>query len=226
MSQESRSIRNAFLPREAPTVPGFELAGGTSTHQDGPGDTLWDHFTLSDGRSGFLVLKATPGALPTGFYLGLGRALFRGLAGEHDQIETLMAAVNRSMTLGTPEAPDQVLECAAIVPGADELEWCSAGTPPGGIIGRAGTFVELQSQGPPLGMMEGFQYRTGRHPLAMGDCCVTLSHGSSGLFKGAADLVAGLTGKSAGEVVSTVHKAIRQAQGEDSEVSVLFVRRS
>ena len=75
-----------------------------------------------------------------------------------------------------------------------------------------GTFEEFSSQGPPLGVMDGFHYRTARHPMSVGDACIVLSDGSAGLFKGAADLVAGLVGKPVADVVSTVHKAIRQAQ--------------
>ena len=226
----SKALRNAFLPRDVPTVRGFDIAGGTSTEGEAPPHTLWDHVALADGRSGLLVLRAADGPVPPAFYVGLGRALFRGLAPSHDKVESLMAAVNHALTLGVPEATDQVLECALVVPGEDHVEWSSAGASPGGIIGREGTFVQLPSQGPPMGMMEGFKYAVGRYPMSVGDSCVTLSHASPGLFKGAADLVAGLVGKPVADVVATVQRAIREAQGGgsagDSEVSVVLLRRS
>ena len=225
MIRESVTLRNVLLPREAPTVTGYDVAGGTSTHEEGHGDTLWDHFELRDGRRGFTVLKAGSGSLPAGFYLGMGRALMRGLAPTHDSVEGLLASVNKTLAAGAPEASHQVLDCGVVLPTEDGVEWCIAGSALSGVIGRDGSFVELGSNGPPLGMMEGFQYRSNHHPMSVGDSCVTLSHASSGLFKGTADLVAGLVGKPAGEVVSTVHKAIRQAQGDDAEVSVLFLRR-
>jgi len=43
---------------------------------------------------------------------------------------------------------------------------------------------------------------------------------------GAADLLAQLHGKPAGEIVTALHKAIRKAQGDErSETSVLYVRK-
>lgn len=225
-STDSPTFRNALLPREVPAVSGYDIAGGTATHEAGSGDTLWDAVRLADGRTALIVLKASGGAVPASFYAGVGRILFRGLAGAHDSLEGLMAAVNRTLAAGLPEATDQILDCAALIPGPEGVTWSSAGSSPGGIIGRDGIFEPLPSQGPPMGVMEGFKYGVTRHPMSVGDSCVTLSHASSGLFKGTADLVAGMVGKPVADVVSTVHRAIRQSQGESSEVSVVFLRRA
>jgi hypothetical protein len=60
-----------------------------------------------------------------------------------------------------------------------------------------------------------------------GDTAFVLSHGSQGLFLGAADLLAQLHGKPAGEIVPLFHKEIRKAQGDDrSDTSVLYVRKN
>jgi len=225
-SPGSFTVRNALLPREVPAVPGYDVAGGTATHEDGSGDTLWDALRLADDRTALIVLKASAGVVPAAFYVGVGRSLFRGLAAAHDSLEDLMAAVNRTLATGLPEATDQILECAVLLPGPEGVTWSSAGSCPGGIIGRDGTFESLPSQGPPMGVMEGFKYGVTRHPMSVGDSCVTLSHASSGLFKGTADLVAGMVGKPVADVVSTVHRAIRQSQGESSEVSVVYLRRA
>lgn len=226
MSPDRPNVRNVLLPRDVPILPGYDIAGGTATHEDGPADTLWDAVRLSDGRTALIVLKATGGAVSPAFYVGVARTLFRGLAGEHGSLEGLMGAVNRTLAAGLPEAADQVLECAALIPGPAGVTWSSAGTSPGAIIGREGTFEPLPSQGPPMGVMEGFKYGAAHHPMSVGDSCVTLSHASPGLFKGTADLVAGMVGKPVADVVSTVHRAIRQSQGESSEVSVVFLRRA
>jgi hypothetical protein len=75
-------------------------------------------------------------------------------------------------------------------------------------------------------MMGGFQYNLESFVLGAGDTAFVLSHGSHGLFLGAADLLAQLHGKPAGEIVTSLHKAIRKAQGEErSETSVLYVRK-
>jgi hypothetical protein len=75
-------------------------------------------------------------------------------------------------------------------------------------------------------MMGGFKYNVQSLAMGSGDTAFVLSHASPGLFMGAADLMAQLHGKPAGEVVSTLHKAIRKAQGElRTETSVLYARR-
>jgi hypothetical protein len=97
---------------------------------------------------------------------------------------------------------------------------------PGGIIRREGSFEEFGAHGPPLGMMGGFKYNVQRFAMNVGDTAFVLSHGAPGLVLGAADLVAQLHGKPAGEVVGTLHKAIRRAQGEErTETSVLYARK-
>ena len=75
-------------------------------------------------------------------------------------------------------------------------------------------------------MLGGFQYATQTVDLGAGDMVIVLSQGSAGMFRGAADLVSNLQQKPAGEVVSTVHTAIRRAQDDDGyETTVLFVRK-
>ena len=81
-----------------------------------------------------------------------------------------------------------------LVVDADGLEWGSAGKVPGGIIRRDGSFEHFGAHGPPLGMMGGFQYNVQRFPMGAGDVAFVLSHGSQGLFLGAADLLAELHG--------------------------------
>ena len=87
-------------------------------------------------------------------------------------------------------------------------------------------FEEFSTHGPPLGMMEGFLYGTERMELGAGDAVVVLSDISPGVFRGAADLVASLQGKPAGEVVSTLHRALAKAEPDTSvEATVLFLRK-
>ena len=62
--------------------------------------------------------------------------------------------------------------------------------------------------------------------LGAGDSVVVLSETPQGIFRGAADLVATLQGKPAGEIVTTLHKALAKAQPEiPVEASVLFIRK-
>jgi len=118
------------------------------------------------------------------------------------------------------------VEVGLLAAGPGGLEWASAGRVPGGVIRRDGTFEEFGAHGPPLGMLGGFNYSAQKFAMDVGDTALVLSHASQGLFLGAADLVAQLHGKPAGDVVTTLHRAIRKAQGDErTETSVLYARR-
>ncbi|MFH1764032.1 MAG: SpoIIE family protein phosphatase [Gemmatimonadota bacterium] len=222
----SRVIQRGLLPSEAPRIPGFDIAAGTSLVEDGPGRTLWDYFHLRGGNTGLVSLNVQGSGLPPGLYLAVARSLLRELGQDHDDLQGLLARLNSGLAAAAVEGMDQYVEAGILVPGEGGVEWAGAGRCPGAVIRRDGVFEEFSTHGPPLGMMGGFLYGTERMELGAGDAVIVLSEASQGIFRGAADLVASLRGKPVGEVVSTLHKALAKARPDASvEASVLFVRK-
>lgn len=222
----SRVMQAGLLPAVAPRVVGFDLAAGTTTEVSGRGGSVWDWMPMGDGRTALLTLDVRQDGFPPAHHLGVARAVFRGLAAGNATLPQLLASCNEALSAAAIEGLDQFVEVGVLVLGSAGVEWASAGRVPGGIIRRDGTFEEFGAHGPPLGMMGGFKYNVQAHAMGAGDTAFVLSHGSQGLFLGAADLVAQLHGKPAGEVVSMLHKAIRKAQGEQrTETSVLYARK-
>lgn len=222
----SRTIQRGLVPKEAPRLSGFDLAAGTRLVDDGPGRTVWDFFKLQDGRTGLVILNVQGDGLPPGHYLAVARGLLRELARNHDGLQSFLARVNAGLAAAVVEGTDQFVEAGILLPTDGGVEWAGAGRCQGAVIRRNGVFEEFTSHGPPLGMMDGFQYGTERMELGAGDAVIVLSEVSQGIFRGAADLVATLQGKPAGEVVSTLHKALAKAQPDVSvEASVLFIRK-
>ncbi|GMV03868.1 MAG: hypothetical protein AMXMBFR53_01500 [Gemmatimonadota bacterium] len=222
----SRVMQAGLLPSTAPRVADFDVAAGTTTEESGRGGSVWDWMTLGDGRTALLTLDVRQDGFPAAHHLGVARAVLRGLAGDNATLPQLLAKSNEALSAAAIEGLDQFVEVGILVMGPASVEWASAGRVPGGIIRRDGTFQEFGAHGPPLGMMGGFKYNVQSFAMGSGDTAFVLSHASPGLFMGAADLMAQLHGKPAGEVVSTLHKAIRKAQGDDRmETSVLYARR-
>lgn len=222
----SRMMRDAILPREAPRIEGYQVAAGTAREEEGRGGSVWDWFHLRDGRTALLTLDVRQDGLPAAHHLGLARAVLRASAATGPSIPDLLAMANEALTSSSGGAVNQFVEAGLLVVGPEEVEWASAGRVPGGVIRRNGMFSELGAHGPPLGMMGGFRYAVQHIPLGGGDTAFVLSHGSHGLFLGAADLVAQLHGKPAGDIVSTLHRGIRGAMVDDrAESSVLYVMR-
>jgi serine phosphatase RsbU (regulator of sigma subunit) len=223
----SRIMQAGLLPGTAPRVEGFDVAAGTTVEESGRGGSVWDWLTLGDGRTAMVTLDVRQDGFPPAHHLGVARAVLRGVAGSHATIPELLARSNDALSSAAVDGLDQFVEVGILVMGTDGVEWGSAGRVPGGIIRRDGTFEEFGAHGPPLGMMSGFKYAVQSFHMGAGDTAFVLSHASPGLFMGAADLMAQLHGKPAGQVVSTLHKAIRKAQGEQrTETSVLYTRRS
>jgi CRP-like cAMP-binding protein len=222
----SRVMQAGLLPAQAPRVEGFDVAAGTTTEETGRGGSVWDWMTLADGRTALLTLDVRQDGFPAAHHLGVARAVLRGLATDHTTPTVLLAKANEALSSAAVEGLDQFVEAGVLVMGSASLEWASAGRVPGGIIRRDGSFDEFGAHGPPLGMMGGFKYNMQSFSMGAGDTAFVLSHANPGLFLGAADLLAQLHGKPAGEIVSTLHRAIRRAQGENrAETSVLYVRR-
>ncbi len=222
----SRILQKGLLPEEAPRVSGFDIAAGTRQESDGVGRTIWDYFHLGDDRIGLVSLNVQGEGLPAGHYLAVARSLFRELAKDHNDLQGLLARVNSGLAVAVVEGMGQYVEAGVLLPSEGGVEWAGAGRCPGAVIRRSGVFEEFSTHGPPLGMLEGFMYGTQRMELGAGDAVIVLSEAPQGIFRGAADLVASLQGKPVGEVVSTVHKALKKAQeGEAAETSVLFIRK-
>jgi sigma-B regulation protein RsbU (phosphoserine phosphatase) len=164
--------------------------------------------------------------LPAAHYLAQTRGLLRELARDHQSLQGLLARVNSGLAVAGIEGMDQFVEAGVLLPSPRRVEWVGAGRCPGAILRRNGVFQEFSTHGPPLGMLEGFQFAPQIMELSAGDAVIVLSQAPSGVFRGAADLAASLQGKPVAEVVSTIHRALGKALPESSpESSVLFVRK-
>ncbi len=222
----SRVMQRGMLPTRAPRSEGWDLAAGSTTEEAGRGNTVWDWLELPGGGVALAVLEVKSEGFPPAHLLGMARAALRVAARTTARPDELLAAANAALADVHVDGVDQFVDCGIVVPGDGSLAWAGAGKLNGGMLGRAGTFEPFASHGPALGMLEGFKYGTQRIGLGTGDTGLVLAGVSTGLFRGAADLVAQVHGKPAGEVVATVHKAIRKAQGNGaSEISVVYLRK-
>lgn len=222
----SRSVQRRLLPRNAPRVTGYDVAAGTTTEDDGRGHTVWDWISLPGGRPAILAYNVQGSGLPPSHELVAVRAVMRSLAADHADVTEILPRANAALSQASVSNGERFVECGVAVPGPDWVEWSSAGRVAAGVIRRNGTFDELGSHGPPLGLMKGFRYGSRRILMGPGDVLVALTEASRGLFRGAADLVAQVQGRTAGEVVSTLHRAVRKAQeGRPRETTVMLIRK-
>lgn len=226
MRELSRRLQRALLPRNAPSLGGYDIAAGTACEVSGHGSSVWDWFRLPDGRVALSTLHVAPGAFPPAHNLALARAFLREIPAEHPETDSLLRRVNVALSRTSAPGVDACVQCGVLVLDTDTVTWLGAGSVRAGVIRRQGTLEVLSSSGPPLGLLEGFRYDEVEVGLGPGDVAIVLSDGGRGLFRGAADVAAELHGRPAGEVVSRLQSAIQKAgDGSDGEHSLLFVRR-
>ena len=222
----NRALQRSIIPRSAPTADGFDIAAGTMLEDSGAGRTAWETVRLSGGGVGLMAMTVHGDGLPPAHQLALARAFLNEYARTGQGAESLLARVNDGLAHNETPGVDQTVAAGLLVPGDGSVVWSGAGGVQGAVIRREGTLDEFPSHGPPLGMLEGFQYGTQEYQIGTGDMVIVLSTASTGLFRGAADLVSTLQQKPTGEVVATVHKAIRKLQGDNAEeITVLFMRK-
>jgi hypothetical protein len=185
-AEVGRAMQRSMLPRNAPRVTGYDIAAGTTVEDEGRGSSLWDAFQLPDGRWVLAVMDVRGDGQAPALLLGMARAALRTAAPSTGGLAGLLERANGGLAAVLGQG-QQFVECALVIPGAGGVEWAAAGRMPAAVLGRAGTLEMLASQGPPLGMLDGFRYGTERAEVGVGDALLALSSGSAGLFRGAAE---------------------------------------
>lgn len=218
-----RSVR---LERPLPRWDGFDIAVGTTPNSSGIELSAWETLSFSDERVGLMALAVQGDRLRPLHQLAVARAFFNEFSLAGEPAETLFARVNDSLYRDQVHALDQFVAVAMLVPQSDAVLWSSAGGIHGAILRSDGTVSEFPSDGPPLGMMAGFQHGVEEIPMVSGDVILVLSAVSRGHFRGAVHALSNLQKSPAGEVVERVQQAVRGAQGSDpDQTTVLFLRR-
>ncbi len=64
----ARDIQLSFLPKQAPSIPGFELAGTARTHVEVGGD-YYDYIPVSDSRLGLAIADVSGKGIPAGLLM-------------------------------------------------------------------------------------------------------------------------------------------------------------
>jgi serine phosphatase RsbU (regulator of sigma subunit)/pSer/pThr/pTyr-binding forkhead associated (FHA) protein len=167
-------IQTGLLPRQAPDVPGYELAGINQPCRTVGGD--YYDFATEDGRV-FIALGDVSGK-------GTGAALLmtvlRAAVRAHWTEESLadaVARINRTVCQNVPSNKFVTFFVARLEPASGELTYVNAGHNPPLLI-RDGAEVELlQNGGIVLGLFEGVPYEAGRVEMRPGDTLLAYSDG-------------------------------------------------
>jgi serine phosphatase RsbU (regulator of sigma subunit) len=175
----ARSIQQASLPKEVPTLEGWQISPFYRPAREVGGDFYDFHF-LSEGRVGLVVGDATGKGVPAALVMSTTLGMIQLAAGALDSSSPgeVLSRVNETLFARIP--PNMFVTCfyAILDPKSGSLTYANAGhdLP---YLNRSGDddAEELRARGMPLGLMPGMSYEEGEVSLGEGNCVLFYSDG-------------------------------------------------
>jgi serine phosphatase RsbU (regulator of sigma subunit) len=167
----ARSIQQASLPKEVPTLEGWQITPYYQPAREVGGD-FYDFHLLPEDRLGLVVGDATGKGVPAALVMSTTCGMLRLAAQGSSSPGQMLQEVNEVLFPNIP--PNMFVTCfyAILDPKSGTLSYANAGhdLP---YLHRNGDAEELRARGMPLGLMSGMAY---------GEKKVVLEEGESVLF--------------------------------------------
>jgi serine phosphatase RsbU (regulator of sigma subunit) len=153
----ARSIQQASLPKEVPSLEGWQIAPYYLPAREVGGD-FYDFFELEDGRMGLAVGDATGKGVPAALAVTASCSMLRAVAQDSDYSPgEVLGRVNEMLIPRIP--PNMFVTCFYCIldPESASLRYANAGhdLP---YLHRDGDAEELRARGMPLGLMPKMGY--------------------------------------------------------------------
>src|SRR5215204_40196 len=174
--QVARSIQQASLPNDVPTLEGWEIIHHYQPAREVGGD-FYDFLELSNGHLGLLVGDATSKGVPAALVMASTRSMLRAVARTSEYAPgEVLSRVNDSLVTDIP--PIMFVSCfnATLAPEKCSLRYANAGhdLP---YLHRNGNPEELRARGMPLGLMPAMNYEEKEMVLQAGEAALFYSDG-------------------------------------------------
>jgi serine phosphatase RsbU (regulator of sigma subunit) len=171
----ARSIQQASLPKEVPSLKGWQISPYYQPAREVGGD-FYDFHLLSEERLGVVVGDATGKGVPAALVMSSTRSMLRALARASNSPGEVLEQVNDLLVTDIP--PNMFVTCfyAILEPKYGTLKYANAGhdLP---YLWRGGEAYELRARGMPLGLMPGMSYEQKEIELDCGQGVLFYSDG-------------------------------------------------
>src|SRR5215211_2156513 len=175
--QVARRIQQASLPKEVPSLAGWQISPYYQPAREVGGD-FYDFLDLADGRLGVVVGDATGKGMPAALVAEATSNMLRAVAQALGSSSPgkVLAQVNETLLARIP--PNMFVTCfyAILDPKSGRLVYANAGhdLP---YLHRNGEAEELRARGMPLGLMPGMSYEEKEIELDAAECVLFYSDG-------------------------------------------------
>jgi len=175
--EQAADIQRRLLPREAPVVPGYEIAGHNLPCQTVGGD-YFDFFPYGDGRIGLVLGDVSGKGMQAAILMSLVKGGMQVLFGEApDDVSSLMSRLDRTVAANFPRNRFVTLFFGLLDPASGELTYCNAGHNPPFLVRADDSIERLTSCGTILGIFPEMGYEVKHSRLLPGDVLTLFSDG-------------------------------------------------
>lgn len=174
----ARQIQQSLLPRQAPVIEGFDIAGWNQPAEETGGD-FFDYQPLKDGRLMLTIADVAGHGIGPALIAAQCHALQKAAFSLSPKISQGATLINRLLSEDIPDDRFVTIFFAILSPHDRELTFTSAGHGPV-ILFRAQSnqIQELPVQGIPIGLMPHTQYENwGRLHFNQGDMLIAFTDG-------------------------------------------------
>ncbi|MFO0934582.1 MAG: GAF domain-containing SpoIIE family protein phosphatase [Planctomycetota bacterium] len=173
----ARRIQQSFLPRDLPSLPGYDVATLSRPCVETSGDYL-DVVALDGGRVGLAVGDVSGHGLPAALFMTSARALLRGLLHADADPAAVFARINAYLCHDLPDDGFMSFFLGILDPASRTLSWVSAGHNPPLLRRADGTTTELRRTGTVFGIDDEARYAVhGPVPFGPGDALLVYTDG-------------------------------------------------
>jgi len=171
----ARVIQHTLLPKELPTLPGWQVAAYYQPARAVGGD-FYDFLYFEDGRLGIVIGDVTDKGVPAALVMATTRSILRSAA--QAQVSPGKALEQANDLLCPDIPPKMFVTClyAILDPATGRLDYANAGhdLP---YRHQPGKVAELRATGMPLGLMPGMSYEEKETILEPGERVLFYSDG-------------------------------------------------
>ncbi len=148
----ARRVQQGLLPKQAPHLRGFDLAG-RSYQADVVGGDYFDFIPMRNNCLAIVVADVSGHEIGASILMAQTRAYLRALALEHDELSPIVTQVNRFLNEDVQNRWFVTLFAVKLDPGRGSFCYVAAGHECF-LISRDGSSRTLESISPPLGVVE------------------------------------------------------------------------
>ena len=173
--QIARQIQLGLLPKAAPRLAGFEIAGESRSCLQVGGD-YFDYVPLAGGRLGLVIADVSGKGTPASLMMASVHAWLRALAGS-EPAPRVLERLNRFVYASTETSRYVTLFYGELDPATRRLVYVNAGHVPPFVVRSKGSEERLRSGGPVLGLLDEVTLEPGELQLDPGDLLVAVTDG-------------------------------------------------